>query len=423
MNAYAEVLSYAIVFFIICIILEWGISRLMKRDIHTAMDTISSLSSGLTNTIKDILKLTITIVFYTTMLDHLALFTIETTWLVYIVAFIGIDFAQYWSHRWSHEINVFWNRHIIHHSSEEFNLPAALRQPFGAFIGIFFFLNLPMAIIGIPNEVIQIVLPLHLFAQFWYHTKLIDKMGFLEYIIVTPSHHRVHHAINDEYLDKNYAAIFIVWDKLFGTFQAELKDVPAVYGVKKAVQTWNPFLINFMHFWQLAKDAWHTKKLWDKIRLWFMPTGWRPTDVNEKYPIDYTKDPFTQIKYAPKATTGLKLWAAFQLLFHNALLYHLIQLLPTEPYSMLFYYGLFLLVSIFAYTTLMDRSPLAIPVEFIKLIFGIGLFYYMNSWYGLELIIPYGSGLMLVYIIISMMVTIWYSIGREVVDNQLDYAG
>ena len=137
----------------------------------------------------------------------------------------------------------------------------------------------------------SIVLPIHLFAQFWYHTRLIDKMGFLEKIIVTPSHHRVHHAINPEYIDKNYASIFILWDKWFGTFQEELEEVKPVYGVKKPVKTWNPLLINFMHVFQLIKDAYRTADIKAKFTIWFKQTGWRPTDVAEKYPIEIIEDP------------------------------------------------------------------------------------------------------------------------------------
>jgi len=264
MEDYALVLTYAIPFFTILIIIEAIVGHVKGMKINRSMDTISSLSSGMTNTLKELMGLTFIIISYDWMVKHFALFEIESTLTLFVLAFIGHDFMGYWSHRFNHVVNIFWNRHIIHHSSEEFNLSCALRQSISAFIGIYFFLYIPMAIIGIPTIIVATVAPVHLFAQFWYHTRLIDKMGFLEYIIVTPSHHRVHHAINDEYLDKNFSEIFIIWDKLFGTFQEELPDVPPVYGVKKPVETWNPILINWLHFWILLKDAWRTEKLWDK---------------------------------------------------------------------------------------------------------------------------------------------------------------
>ena len=256
METYALALTYAIPGFVALILIEYFASIWMGKEVNRSMDTISSLSSGMTNTLKDLVGLSIVILSYGWMVEHMALTQIPSTTAVYIIAFILIDFASYWSHRWNHEINLFWNRHIVHHSSEEFNLSCALRQSISGIVGIYFFLSIPMALLGIPATVVAIVGPLHLFAQFWYHTRLINRMGWLEHIIVTPSHHRVHHAINPEYIDKNFAAIFIIWDKWFGTFQEEMEAVPPVFGVKKSVQTWNPFLINYQHLWQLIKDAW-----------------------------------------------------------------------------------------------------------------------------------------------------------------------
>ena len=214
MELYARVLSYAIPGFVGLIIIEAIIGRLKGIHVNRPMDTISSLSSGMTNTLKSVLQLTVIIVSYGWMVKHMALFEVEATPWVYVVAFVLIDFASYWSHRFNHVVNIFWNRHIVHHSSEEFNLACALRQSISGFVQIYFFLYIPLALIGIPESVINITAPLHLFAQFWYHTRLIGRMGILEHILVTPSHHRVHHAINPEYIDKNYAAIFIIWGQM-----------------------------------------------------------------------------------------------------------------------------------------------------------------------------------------------------------------
>ncbi len=410
MEAYANVLTIAIGFFTILMAIEYGFSRLMKKKVYRTFDTITSLSSGMTNNIKTILKLTIIIVSYEWMVGHIAVFEIGTSPWVYLLAFIGIDFGSYWSHRWNHEFNIMWNRHITHHSSEEYNLAAALRQPLSGMIEVYFFLYIPMALIGIPYQVVVILAPLHLFAQFWYHTKLINKMGFLEHLIMTPSHHRVHHAINKEYIDRNYGAIFICWDKWFGTFQEELPEVTPVYGVKKAVETWNPVLINFIHLWGLLKDAWRTQNWWDKIRIFFMPTGWRPADVNEKFPIEYVEHAPDQVKYTTKATRGLMVWSVIQLTLHLLFQFHLITLLPDRAYFDLFYYGMFLLVSIFAYTTLMDRHRLAVPVELLKLVMGFALMYHLNSWYHLDHYLPYGNGLFAIYLVVSMGITLYYTL-------------
>ncbi|HHH50560.1 MAG TPA: sterol desaturase family protein, partial [Saprospiraceae bacterium] len=249
----------------------------------------------------------------------------------------------------------------------------------------------------------------HLFAQFWYHTRLINRMGFLEHILMTPSHHRVHHAINPIYIDKNYSAIFIFWDKWFGTFQEELPDVEPVYGVKKAVKTWNPVLINFMHNWQLLKDAWHANSYWDKIRIWFMPTGWRPADVREKFPISFIDDPSKQIKYTTEASNSLQAWAWFQLTLHLAFQFHLIALLPDLAYSDLLYYAIFIVLSIFAYTSLMDRHWLAVPFEGLKMLVGFGLIYHMNGWYLLDNAFSFATTLMIGYLLLSFVLTVYFT--------------
>ncbi len=409
MELYAQALMYAIPFFTVLILIEFLCGLAMGKSTIRSMDTISSLSSGLTNTLKDVLSLTIVIISYSYLVKHLAIFEIKTTWLLFVLAFIGKDFASYWTHRFEHMINIFWNRHIVHHSSEEFNLACALRQSISTFFAIFTFLYIPMAILGIPVEVVAVIAPIHLFAQFWYHTTLINKMGFLEHIIVTPSHHRVHHAINDQYLDKNFAPIFIIWDKLFGTFQAELEDEPPVYGVKKPVQTWNPFLINFQHFLLIAKDAFRTKRIWDKIRIWFMPTGWRPDDVKEKYPIEIVTDPHSLEKYDTPTTPFFSIWHWGQITICLGFLLYMLNIIVQYPFTDILLYALFIAITIFSYTTLMDRNPLAAITEIIKFSFGIFLLYYKGGWYGIDTWIPNGSFIIIGYLILSLAITLFFS--------------
>lgn len=409
MEEYAQILNYAIPLFLVLIAIEYGASCYMHVGVNRLFDTISSLSSGLTNVIKDVLGLVIVIVSYKWFYDHFALLHIESNVLLYILAFIGIDFAGYWIHRWSHEINVFWNRHIIHHSSEEFNLSCALRQSVSEIFAIFTFTYLPMAILGIPVKVIAIVGPIQLFAQFWYHTRLIGTMGILEYILVTPSHHRVHHSINSEYMDKNYSQIFIIWDKLFGTFQPELKEVPPVYGVTRAVKTWNPWIINYQHIWLIFKDAWRTNSWWDKVRIWFMPTGWRPADVMQKYPVPYTKDVYHRPKYDTKASAFMKAWSSIQLIITLLLMMFLFNNIGKIAPSEVLLYGIFLFISIYAYTSLMDGSIQALFAEAIKLLLGIFLFIsYGNSWFGFEKIMSIGNYLILSYLGLSMLLTVYF---------------
>jgi sterol desaturase/sphingolipid hydroxylase (fatty acid hydroxylase superfamily) len=279
MEQYGKILLIAMPVFLALVLLERWYGQWRGKQTVRTMDMLSSLSSGVTNVVKDVLGLSITILSYGWMVQHWAFTHLESSLLVYTVAFIALDFSGYWVHRLSHEINFFWNKHAIHHSSEDFNLACALRQPISSFVSLFTIFLLPAALLGVPAPVIAVVAPLHLFAQFWYHTQHIGRMGFLEHIIVTPAHHRVHHALNREYMDKNHGQIFIIWDKLFGTFQDELPEAPPVYGITRPANTWNPIKINFQHIWLLIKDAWRARSIWDKIRIWWMPTGWRPADV------------------------------------------------------------------------------------------------------------------------------------------------
>lgn len=384
METYGKILLWAMPAFLILVLFEKWYGWRKGNDTVQPMDMISSLSSGVTNVTKDVLGLSLIIISYPYLLRHLAFAHIPDGWPAYLAAFICLDFAGYWVHRISHEYNLFWNNHIIHHSSEEFNLACALRQSIAGIVRIFAIFLLPAALFGVPASVIAIVAPLHLFAQFWYHTRHISKMGILEKIIVTPSHHRVHHAINKEYIDKNYGQIFIFWDKWFGSFQEELPHIPPVYGVTRPVHTWNPVKINFMHLWLLMKDAWHTDSFKDKLRIWFMPTGWRPLDVAAKYPVPKIDDIYHFEKYAPPYSRALLVWSWIQLsillLFISYLFGNIASINQQHPLY-IYLYGLFIFLFVYALTELMDRNPLAFIWELVKNLLGLTIVYAQQDWF------------------------------------------
>jgi len=384
MERYAAVLLYAIPFFITLILIEKFFDWKKNASVIHDMDTLASLSSGVTNVIKDVLGLSLVIISYGWIQRRIGIFNIQDQWYVYVIAFIGIDFAGYWNHRLNHHVNYFWNVHLIHHSSEEFNLACALRQSISKFFGTFVFFLIPTALIGVPGSIITVVAPLHLFAQYWYHTRLIGKMGFLEKILVTPSHHRVHHAINKEYLDKNLSQIFIFWDKLFGTFQEELDDVPAVFGVKRAPRTWNPFLINFSHLGLLVQDAWRTRSWWDKLRIWFMPTGWRPSDMQEKYPVAVIEDVYTYEKYRPVLSKQLRRWCWFQAVVTILLMFHMFIEFKTIGFPSLFFLGGFIYISVFNYTSQMDNASYALLTALIHSLAGLSIIFITKDWFSMS---------------------------------------
>ena len=422
METYGKILLIAMPAFLFLVLFEKWYGWYTGKDTVRNMDMISSLTSGVTNVTKDVLGLSIAIIAYSWLVSHVALYHIKTTWLTYVIAFLVIDFSGYWIHRWSHKINLFWNLHIIHHSSEEFNLACALRQSITMFINPFTFLLLPAALVGVPNEVIAVVGPLQLFAQFWYHTQHINKMGFLEKIIVTPAHHRVHHAINKEYIDKNLSQIFILWDKLFGTFQKELEDTPPVYGVTRPVSTWNPIKINFSHLWLMLKDFWRTNSWKDRLRIWFMPTGWRPADVIEKYPVNKIDDVYHFAKYDPKSSTALNIWTWAQLtmiLLFISYLFGNIASINRLDSSYIYIYGAFIFLSVYALTELMDRSPYAIIWEAIKNIFGIAIIYKQSDWFGTSTIVSDINYLLISYFILATVITGWFVYLHREEDRQL----
>ena len=360
MNAYANALLYAIPAFVVLVLIEIAYGQVVKNQKYRFFDTLSSLSSGVTNVLKDSLGLALVLVSYPFLEERLSIMNVSSGWLTWTVAFIAIDFAGYWNHRLSHHINIFWNTHVIHHSSEEFNLACALRQSISNVVGYTAILLIPAAIVGVPYQVISVLAPLHLFGQFWYHTQHIGKLGWVEYILVTPSQHRVHHAINAQYIDKNLGQIFSIWDRIFGTFQEELDEVPPRYGVLKPSETYNPLWINFQHFYNLCFDAWHAKHWYDKLRIWFMPTGWRPADVAQRFERPIIEDVYAYQKYDPKSTPvrNAVVFAQF-LLAISLLLYFFAHFSELNTSDRLFSGGL-IFVMVMTYTSLMDASRFAL---------------------------------------------------------------
>ena len=417
MEAYGKILLIAMPIFLLLVLLAKWYGWIKGEDTVEMMDMVSSLTSGVTNVTKDVLGLSVAVISYGWFLKSFAIIHIEEGILVYVIAFLAMDFSGYCIHRIQHSVNIFWNAHAIHHSSEEFNLACALRQSASSFFKIFVFFLIPAAILGVPSQVISVVAPLHLFIQFWYHTRHIGKMGFLENIIVTPSHHRVHHAINPEYLDKNYAQVFIFWDKLFGTFQEEKKDIVPVYGITRPAATWNPIKINFQHLFLLVSDALRTKSWVDKFRVWFMPTGWRPSDVEEKYPINKINDVYNFEKYNPKSSLGLKTWSFIQMLFLLFFVSYLFGNISQIGVPGIFYYGLFIFLFIYSLTDLMDRSSTAFVWEGMKTILGFCFFYMRDEWLGEKIVSPLLFSFVGGYLIISLLLSIHFSIKHKKEDS------
>ena len=412
MAAYAAVLLYAVPVLLSFVLLEAVYSWYRGTQAFRSMDTISSISSGLTNSLKSVLGLTIFIIGYEQLEAWIGIYEVKATWLVYFIGFLSLDFATYWSHRLSHEVNFFWNKHLVHHASEEYNLAVALRQPFSEFVSLFFVFMFPAALLGVPTQVIAVLTPIHFLLQFWIHTPHIGKLGVLEYILVTPSQHRVHHALNEIYLDKNLSGVFCIWDRIFGTFQEELDEEPPVYGSTRPLNTWNPIKHNFAHLALMLQDVWRTSSWRDRLRIWFMPTGWRPEDVRERYPV-HSVDKDTLVKYDTPAPPAFHAWSWLQCIITNLLFFHLLWDFEAIGFPGLFVYGAFLMLTIYAYTALMDYDKAALWVEGLKCIVGLGIIYQTGGWFGISQL----TILMSIYLMTSLFLTYHFT-GRLTAPTQ-----
>jgi len=405
MEKYGKILLIAMPLFFTLILIEKWYGWYFKKEKVNNMDTVSSLTSGITMITKNVLGLSITIISYSWIEERIALTHITSTWITYVIAFVALDFSHYWVHRIDHANNFFWNSHIVHHSSEEFDLACAVRQPISSFVKIFSFFMIPAALLGISPLVVATVTPIQFFAQFWYHTRYINRMGFLEKILVTPSHHRVHHAFNNEYLDKNLAQIFIIWDKMFGTFMEERTDIPPVYGITRPMRTWNPIKINFIHMWLLIKDAWRASRFVDKMNVWFKPTGWRPSDVAEKNPVFKIEDVYHFDKYQTNQNSNFVVWVWMQLIVIFMGVAFMLGNIANIGLPNMFIYGAFIFIFVYALTDLMDGSKYAYVWEILKCLFGLGIIYFKGDWFGASRHIAQFNFILVVYFILSLVVT------------------
>ena len=272
-----------------------------KQITYAWADTLNSIGLGMMSQVVGIFTKLFTLGIYQWVYAHTALFELSASsaW-VWIGSLLAYDFLYYWLHRAGHRVALFWAAHVVHHQSEEYNLSTALRQTGSGWLAGWLF-YLPLAIAGVPPLVFAVVALIDLLYQFWVHTRQIDRLGWFDRWFCAPSNHRVHHAVNDVYLDRNYGGILVVWDRLFGSFQPELDDPPCVYGTRSPLQSWNPVWANVEVYAALVHDTRHARRWSDKLRLWLKPPGWRPAELEQRFP----KQPFELFaipRYAPAMT-------------------------------------------------------------------------------------------------------------------------
>ena len=276
------VLATPVFLLMIAVEVAWGHFR--GRNTYRLNDAINSISLGMLSQISAVLTRLFRIGIYTAVFSWVSLWHNDAFWMSpvgWLLALVFYDFCYYWLHRAGHEVAIFWAAHVVHHQSQDYNLSTALRQTSsGALLGWVFYL--PMALAGVPPLVFGIVALIDLLYQYWVHTEHVGKLGWFDRWFCSPSNHRVHHAVNDGYLDRNYGGVLVVWDRLFGSFREE--EEKCVYGTRAPLESWDPLWSNFEVYWALAKDSWHARSWADKLRVWFKPPGWRPADVAQRFP-------------------------------------------------------------------------------------------------------------------------------------------
>lgn len=244
---------YIVPVFFVLITIEYCIARARGLSLYRLQDTVTSVNAGLVSQFVNVMGGVFSVYMYSLMQENLGLFSWDEHKLwVWVVALVLYDFCYYWVHRAGHEVNLFWASHLIHHSSEDFNLATALRQSATGFYFKWAF-YLPLAVLGFPTKIFVVIALIDLLYQYWVHTQLVGRMGVLERFLVTPSNHRVHHGQNDYCIDKNYGGIFSIWDKMFGTYADERPDEKVIYGVRKPLHSWDPVWGNIQHYFVIGR--------------------------------------------------------------------------------------------------------------------------------------------------------------------------
>ena len=317
----SKVIVFATPVFIFLIVLEFlwsrrATSRTHGQEPYRLNDAINSISLGILSQLVGAITKLLGIGIYVLVFDAVTGLPLYprtefwTHWTGWVIALLFYDLCYYWLHRAGHVVALFWAAHVVHHQSQHYNLSTALRQTSsGVLFGWIFYI--PMALAGVPPLLFGIVALVDLLYQFWVHTEQVGKLGWFDRVFCSPSNHRVHHAVNDPYIDKNYGGILVLWDRLFGTFQEEQE--PCVYGTRGALNSWDPVWANLEVYWALAQDSWNTKSWADKLRVWFKPPGWQPVDLAQTQP----KPPFrldTVSTYNPPLTAAQQWFAALQFL-------------------------------------------------------------------------------------------------------------
>lgn len=368
-----DLIALAIPFFLLALLIELVVDRVRGTGYFRLNDAINSLSAGMLSTSFGYFTRFVQVFIWGYVLQRFAFIQMDIAWfdfsargvVLWTLALVAWDFCYYWSHRCGHEISILWAAHAVHHQSEDYNLSTALRQTSTSFLFNWIFF-LPLFLIGFPVEVLATVNAIDLIYQFWVHTQHVRRMGWLDRIVVTPSNHRVHHAQNARYIDRNYGGILILWDRMFGSFQEELDEDPVVFGVRKPLANWNPFWANLQVYDYLWFDAVRTKRWRDKIGIWFRRTGWRPADVDARYPkrkcelADFRK-------FDPEITPSIRRYVTVQFLLAIAAILVIGRLFAEQGAYAVLVPCVLLWATLYTLGLMIEARPYALRFELVRL--------------------------------------------------------
>ena len=366
-------ITYAVPVFFLMIGIEFIFGVIKGTNNYRLNDSIAAISLGLISRLPPLLNLGIQGVVWTYVATNLNMSLMpKDSWVTWVIAFLFYDLCYYWMHRMSHEVKVLWASHVVHHQGEEFNLSTALRQTSSGWLWKWIF-YIPMFMVGIPGEVFFTVAAINLLYQFWVHTEHIKTLGALELIFITPSNHRIHHAQNPEYIDANYGGVFIIWDRIFGTYIPERDDLKPIYGTVKPLRSWNPIWSNLEIYHQMIRDTIHTKTLKNKIKVWFSSTRWRPEDVYEKFP-HVTNDLEDFEKYDPDANRTTKFFTSVQFIINSSISTIIIITIADQSYLQSCMLAIMLVASTTLVTSIIENKKWGYQSELARSIFTILLF-------------------------------------------------
>ncbi len=351
-------IALAVPFFFLLIGVELLAARARRRRVYRLADAVADLGCGIAQQVVAAFAGAALLAAYAAVHDRFRLLTLPAAW-GWLAAFVGVDLAYYWWHRLSHRVNVLWAVHVVHHQSEDYNLAVALRQAIlSGFTSLP--LYLPLAVLGVPTVAYATMLSLSTLYQFWIHTELVGKLGAVEAVLNTPSHHRVHHAVNARYLDRNYGATFIVWDRIFGTFAEERE--PVVFGTVKPLGSFNPVWAQVEYWVQLWQKARALPRWTDRLKVWVMPPDWKPAGETGEPAVE------GRPKHEAPLGRGGTLYAGIQLVPVVAATFALMMWGPGMPRPAALVLAGLVLLSLASLGGLLDGRRWARPLEAVRLL-------------------------------------------------------